>query len=39
MKPVFGDTSYYSALLSPKDRTHEKAVQWLRQAGFVALLR
>jgi hypothetical protein len=24
MKPVFADTSYYSALLSPKDAVHEK---------------
>ena len=31
MKPVFADTSYYAALLSPKDYLHGVAVQRLRQ--------
>ena len=30
MKAVFADTSYYGALLSPKDVLHEKAVSWVR---------
>ncbi len=28
MKPVFADTSYYVALLGPRDAHHEVAVQW-----------
>ena len=31
MNPVFADTSYYAALLSPKDYLHGVAVQWLRK--------
>jgi len=30
MRPVFADTSYYGALLSPKDTLHENAVRWMR---------
>jgi uncharacterized protein len=28
MKPVFADTSFYIALLSPTDMRHAKAVEW-----------
>jgi uncharacterized protein len=28
MKPVFADTSFYIALLSPTDTRHSKAVEW-----------
>lgn len=28
MTPVFADTSYYAAVLSPKDALHEIAVEW-----------
>jgi predicted nucleic acid-binding protein len=28
MKPVFADTSYYSALLSEGDVSHKEAVKW-----------
>jgi uncharacterized protein len=28
MKPVFADTSYFIALLSPADTRHVKAVEW-----------
>jgi predicted nucleic acid-binding protein len=28
MKPVFADTSYYIALLSPTDTKHAEAVEW-----------
>jgi hypothetical protein len=28
MKPVFADTSFYIALLSPADLRHAKAVEW-----------
>lgn len=28
MKPVFADTSYYVALLGPRDAHHELAVEW-----------
>lgn len=31
MNPVFADTSYYAALLSPKDYLHVAAVEWLRE--------
>jgi uncharacterized protein len=30
MSPVFADTSYYGALLSPRDLLHEKAVRWIQ---------
>ncbi len=28
MKPVFGDTSYYVALLGPNDQHHPQALEW-----------
>lgn len=30
MRAVFADTSYYGALLSPKDISHEVAARWAR---------
>ena len=38
MKPVFADTSYYGALLSPKDVLHEPAVEWARTGGRQVVL-
>jgi uncharacterized protein len=38
MNPVFGDTSYYGALISPKDVHHEAAVQWSRTSSRVIVL-
>lgn len=32
MSPVFADTSFYLALLNPRDRHHGRAVELARQA-------
>jgi predicted nucleic acid-binding protein len=32
MKPVFADTAYYAALMSPKDLLHDVAVGWARSS-------
>jgi predicted nucleic acid-binding protein len=38
MRAVFADTSYYGALLSPKDALHEQAVRWMRTSNRPTLL-
>jgi uncharacterized protein len=34
VKPVFADTFYWIALLSPRDRAHERALDFSRAAGI-----
>jgi len=31
MRPIFADTSYYVALMGPKDQFHESALQWSKR--------